>query len=313
MFNIPDDKIAYTFETDKNGEFDTIEIEDGRVFDNYVFNADFRELPAEYRYVKGAGATFKGKNAFNFVKDEGTLQFKNPSIFDYSELNASVLETLGHLSVGKGSKIRSNLKFSVSSSLTVHWTLNALPLIIQDKAIQGSASPQTLELFYDDTTVDKDLYRQKLLNSNGIPIVQGTFECYKLRNNVKFGGSYKPFGPGTTHISLVCDSSPDGQVLLLLGNTDITDDDDDDSKSGGGGKDKVSGGGVAGIVIACLVIGIVVAFVIYLIQRKKIDRLKNEIPAENNDAYKTSHYETNNTSETAEYESKSNDDPFDDV
>lgn len=81
---------------------------------------------------------------------------------------------------------------------------------------------------------------------------------------------------------------------MLLGNTDITDY-EDDSKTGGGGNGKVSGGGVAGIVIACLVIGIVVAFVIYLIQRTKIDRLKNEIPSKNTDAYKTSQYETNNT------------------
>lgn len=51
----------------------SIEIENDRVFDNLVFNTDFRKLSAEYRCVNGTGVTFKGKNMFKFVKDKMTL------------------------------------------------------------------------------------------------------------------------------------------------------------------------------------------------------------------------------------------------
>lgn len=125
--------------------------------------------------------------------------------------------------------------------------------------------------------------------------MRGNFECQKMKKNVTFYSEFPLFGNNSEYLKVECDSSSDGQVLLLMGAKDFP----EDAENGDGAKPKgpkVSSGGIAGIVIGCAIVASAIcAFIVYYVQRIKIDNLKNEIPAENTPAYKDSNYETRDT------------------
>lgn len=266
-------------------------------------------MPKEYQVLIGDRVTFEGETKIMFNNNVGTF-IVNESIFaDRSNVSFSNLQTLKRMSLGKGSNVIGAFLSSLSSVIEFHWTINSFPLVIQRNFTKDL--PKWISIVYDDSTVDKDLYREKLLNSIGIVIMKGNFSCYNMIKNVKFGGSYPPFGEGSDCLSVICDSSADGPVMMLKGIKDIPD--EEDSQSGNQNGSKVSTGGITGIVIACaLIVGLAAAGVVYYFQRIKIDRLKNEIPAENNEAYKSSREETNDTSSN-DLPVNTTDDPFDDV
>lgn len=289
IFNISNSLISYTFETDVHGNFDVITLYDGFIFRDEVFMADFTFLPSQFQYVKGKRATFSGNTQISFKNDVGNVQLDD-AIFNQSNSSFSNLEILKNMDIGKRSRIYGTYRFGPASKVKLHWTLSEAPLIIHQR--KGSGAPQTIEIIYDDTKVDTGLFKKTMIESNGLILMRGDFECYKMINNIKYGGDFKLFGDGNQYLKFDCDTSSDGQVMLMKGTREISPDDYDDADSASKNS-KLSTGSVAGIVIGCAIaVALVVAFAVYYIQRKKIDKLKNEIPVESNSAYMESRTET---------------------
>lgn len=194
-------------------------------------------------------------------------------------MKISNLKVNNHIILNRQSTLNTSLILNQSAKMTIKWKLDQVPLIIHNR--EPYIYPKTLELIYEDTDVDRDLFRDMMINSNGLVLMKGNFLCLKMRNHpiIEFVSSFKPFGKENKYLTLSCDNSQTSQILLLRAKKDI-DDDSDDSQDGGGGKDyKVSVGGITGIVIVCVVVCVAIAsFIVYVIQKKKIDELKNEIP-----------------------------------
>lgn len=290
LFNISNSNISYTFDQDVHGEFDIITLDNGLNFKDEIFSADFQFLLPKYRFVKGEKVIFSGNTQIIFKNDIGAVQLAEAVFSENANSSFTNLEILKQMTVLRNSTVQGKIKFSYSSKLTLHWKIDEIPLIVLNEYVDGV--PQTLELIYDDSTVDIETYNQKLKESGGIIIMKGDFNCNQMAKQVTYGGKYLPFGDHNTVLGLTCDTSSDGQVLLLNGVRDIIEDNNDDSQSGS--KDaKISSSGIAGIVIGCaIVIGVICALAVYYVQRVKIDKLKNQIPAEKTDAYKSSQYET---------------------
>lgn len=295
IFDIEDSNISHTLETDIDGNFDVIHLENGKVFRNEDLNIDFQYLPAEYQYINGNVVMFEGETNINFKKNVGVLRVNNSIFTERSNSTLSTLETLQTMEVEKDARVEGIFSFGYASKLIMHWTLNQFPIIVHNNFT--GQSPNLLELIYDDKYADRDIYSQLLLNSYGIIIMKGTFECFKMKSNVKFGGNYAHFGENNPYLNVACDASAEGQVLLIQGKQSLPDDSGDHSEDGDSKGGKVSSSGIAGIVIAiAIIVGAVAAGVVYYLQRVKIDRLKNEIPAGKEEAYKTAQYETRDSS-----------------
>lgn len=274
-------QLFYTFIADNDGKFDTITLDDRKPFNDQTIDADLHFLPSEYRHVIGNKINFAGKSEIRLKN--GTVKLNEATIVENSNVSISKLEISNQLTIRKGALLTTSLISSPSSKITLHWTLNSVPLLIHDE--QPESYPSIIEVIYDDESVDKDQFNQLMLNKNGLLLMKGNFKCPLIKNQFAYGGRYKPFSERNQYLSLYCEISPKGQYLFLKGVKEIDDDDagGDDAKAGDGdGNVKLSSGGVVGIVIACVVIvAVIVAFAVYYVQRKKIDTLQNELRASN--------------------------------
>lgn len=265
IFDISETNMSYIFIEDTSGKFDVITFPKGKTFKNEAFSVDFQFLQNEYRLIKGEHVIFEGNTSINFKNDLGEAHFDNVDIKEGSNSTFPKIQISKELTIEKGADL-------YYIGLIDGW-------------------PQKLELIYDNETADYELYRTNMMESTGLILMRGLFNCYAMKKNVQYGGRYKKFGEGNTYLDVECDSATDEQLLLLKGKADL--DDDEDNQGQAEHKDHgISSGGVAGIVIAGVAIGGIAAFAVYYFQRVKIDRLKNEIPVEKTSAYQDSRSET---------------------
>lgn len=275
IFDMPEENISYTFETDINGDFETITLKDGTYNDEKMI-MNFLFLPPDYQFINANKIKLGGNSEFRFQNDVGTVQVNEIELLDGSNVKISNLKVNKQLTLDRNSFLNASIAFDQSSKVTIKWTLDQKPLVIHNK--EPGIYPRTLQVVYEGSDVDRDRFRETMIDRNGLVLMKGNFKCLKMKEYFEFASDFKQFGKDNSYLSLICDTSQSDQILLLRGNKDI--DDGDDSQIDDGGKSyKVSPGGITGIVIVCMIVCIAAtALIVYVIQKKKIDELKNEIP-----------------------------------
>lgn len=276
IFGISKSNISYSLKTDIHGHFDIINLENNYEFKDEKLEIDFTHLVDVYRYVKGEKVIFSGKSEIAFHDGIGKFQVNDAVFKNYVQIKFSNIEVSNTFVSGKSSKIDGNIKFGPAARMKLNWTIPEAPRVVFNKLSNGVA--QSLELIYDSDKVNKDIFKKKMIDSNGIILMRGNFDCQKMIKKIKFSSVFEPFGANNDYLMAECDSSSDGFVMLLKGLKEIPDDDQQDDSDQENKNSAISSGGIAGIVIVIvIVVTLIISLLVYFVQKQKIKVLKEEL------------------------------------